>query len=124
MSAAEFAIFELTRTRAEVEFLSRQIGSALGTCHDLQMKSDDGSPIVEHLKDAYAMTSDQNEDGGSSDRYFVNHDGDVGAYLIATCWNCLTAHHAIQDRKLARKQYGIAKRRIALMGTNMMKEEK
>ena len=123
MSAAETAILQLAQTRAAVAAASLRIGEALAACNYQQEHDNPDGTFVDHLKDAYHMTADENEDGGSSERYFVNHEGDAGAYLSGVCPNCRKAHDAIQDRKLARKQYGIAKRRVSLMGTTMLKRK-
>ena len=77
---------------------------------------------ADHLKDAYAMTHDEDDDGDPV-VYHENHDGDAGAYLSTVCPHCRAAHDAIQERKLAKKQYGIAKRRISLMGSTMVKKQ-
>lgn len=120
MSAAELAILELAKTRAAVESLSRSIGDSLGACFDAQVAINENATIVHHLEDAYKMTRDS--DGyGTTEVYFDNHDGDAGAYLAAICPYCLAAHNAIQERKLARKQHGIAKRRVSVMGSRMLK---
>ena len=115
MNAAELAILQLAQTRAAVETLSHQIGEALGGCEAQQLRETSQNTAA-HLKDAYAILRD--DDG---DAYYVNHDGDAGAYLSTVCPHCRDAHDAIQERKLAKKQYGIAKRRVSLMGTRMLK---
>lgn len=120
MSVAELAIFELARTRSIVESLSRSIGDSLGACFDAQVAINKNATIVHHLEDAYKMTYGEAE-WGDERVFFDHHDGDAGAYLAAICHHCLAAHNAIQDRKLARKQYGIAKRRVSVMGSRMLK---
>lgn len=123
MSKYAQAILQLAQTRADVEACSSRIRTALDGC-DMQQQRNNGDRdfvVADHLKDAYHMTSDENEDGGSSERYFVNHEGDAGAYLSSVCGYCRKAHDAIQDRKAARKEYGIAKRRVSLMGSAMLK---
>ena len=121
MSPAELAILQLAQTRAAFEALSRRIGDALGACEAQQLRETSNNS-ADHLKDAYAITRESSEFGGT-DFYFDNHDGDAGEYLSGICPHCRAAHDAIQDRKLARKQYGIAKRRVSLMGSTMLKAE-
>lgn len=118
MNAAEMAILQLAQTRAAVKSLSARIGDALGACHSRQMSQDLDNKFEDHLKDAYSILWD--DDG---DAYFEHHDGDAGAYLSTVCPHCLAAHNAIQDRKLAKKQYGIAKRRVSVMGSTMVKNQ-
>lgn len=119
MNKFALAILQLAQTRADVETCSHRIGEALGDCEAQQLR-DNSENAADHLKDAYAMARDYDE-FDEPDAYFVNHDGDVRAYLSGICLHCLKAHDAVQDRKQARKQYGIAKRRIATMGTAMLK---
>lgn len=120
MSAAEMAILQLAQARAAVEALSCRIGDALKSCNDQQVNDaqDCNTILVHHLENAYAILRD--DDG---DAYFEHHDGDAGAYLSTVCPHCRAAHDAIQERKLAKKQYGIAKRRISLMGSTMIKNK-
>lgn len=123
MNKFELAILQLAQTRAAVEACSHRIGEALGDCEAQQLRENPESS-ASHLKDAYAMASDEDvEYGGPLERYFVNHDGDAGAYLSSICPHCRKAHDAIQERKLARKQYGIAKRRVSVMGSAMLKAQ-
>ena len=122
MSAAEMAILQLAQARALVGALSRRIGDALGACHSQQTNQAFSDDFVDHLKNAYSMTRDEDQ-WGQPVTYFENHDGDAGAYLSTVCPHCRAAHDAIQERKLAKKQYGIAKRRISLMGSTMVKKQ-
>jgi len=124
MSAAESAILRLAQARAVVAGLSRKIGKALQACSDQQCAKDPECVSVNHLKAAYAITREKGGEGYPAEVYFDNHDGDAGAYLAEICPYCHAAHEAIQERKLARKQHGIAKRRISVMGSTMLKQVK
>lgn len=122
MNKFELAILQLAKTKAAVKSLSHKIGDALGACDAQQEYNNPDGKFVAHLKDAYAITRESSEFGGT-DVYFDHHDGDAADYLSSVCAHCRKAHDAIQERKLARKQYGIAKRRISLMGSWMLKEK-
>ena len=116
-AAAQFALKEIKTA----------IGNHLDACrnHAIRMwqAENPGRPIYEapaqqwenspHLHDAYAMERDPYNHGG---HYYINHDDDVESYLAETCEHCLKAHLAIQARKEARKRFGLAKRRITVMG--------
>lgn len=66
-----------------------------------------------HLQAGYAMEADPYNHGG---HYYINHDDDVEGYLAETCDHCLKAHQAIQSKKAAKARFGIAKRRISVLG--------
>ena len=104
------ACAEYAKWQPEIDRLTGAIGAALECCMSIR---DDGKSA--HLKDAYCVLY-----GDDEKIYHVNHDGDVSAYLAGVCPHCLEAHKAIKDRQDARKQYGIAKRRISQLGRGLL----
>jgi hypothetical protein len=110
------AVVDYYLSQQEVKRLSQAIGSALADCYETQCPPGSDTKIVEHLKDAYTLDCD-NEDYGR--RYLTN--GDPALYLAETCPHCLAAHNLIQDRKAARKRFGIAKRRVSMLGRSLSK---
>lgn len=121
------ACVEYVAAKDEIKRLGKAIGAALEACTsaraDALFKSgnfrarfsaeakahDDGT----HLKTAYSMAQDPDSYYGV---FYEHHDGDVEEYLRGVCLHCLKAHQLIQERKAARKRFGIAKRRISMLG--------
>lgn len=121
MEKYKTACIEYARARAAVGTASKKIGDALAACADDQYDKLDPdcwhlSNPVEHLKMAYALSNDENG------VYHANHDGDPAEYLAGVCQHCLSAHHAVQERKQARQRYGAAKRRVAFLGDRCLKD--
>lgn len=117
---------EYAAAHAEIKHIAREIGQAFAECDHVQqlawLKANPGKEIwaapqfEHHLKAAYAMDRGPSDSGYGEDRYYANHDDDVEGYLAEVCPHCLAAHLAIQKRKAARKRFGIAKRRITVLG--------
>ena len=125
------ACVEYQEARQEVLRLKKAIGDALSDCLSKQVddweKAHPGKEAwelpgalkqVDHLKEAYEITRDPEE---YFRPYYENHDGDPAKYLADLCPHCLKAHQLIQDRKEARKRFGIAKRRISTLGSHAKK---
>lgn len=121
------ACVEYVAAKDEIKRLGKAIGAAREDCQTAQAAQylrehpekgifDATSAVkVDHLSLAYEMTADpEGYDFGSM--YFVHHDGDVEEYLRGVCLHCLKAHQLVQSRKEARKRFGIAKRRISMLG--------
>jgi hypothetical protein len=108
----KLACIEYAKWQRETKRLTRKLSEAFADCP--ASKRGDGKS--EHLLSAYAVVYE--EDGHSWRRavQFENHDGDVDGYLAEVCPACHRAHLIIQERKVAKKQFGIAKRRISLLG--------
>lgn len=104
------ACAEYAKWQPEIDRLTTAIGAALEGCRNIR---DDGKS--QHLKDAYEVLY-----GDDEKMYHVNHDGDVSAYLAGICPHCLDAHIQIKARREARRQYGIAKRRISQLGRGVL----
>lgn len=118
------ALAELGRANAEVEKLTGCLVKSLQAMQDAQTNGDPEAPWTDWLAEGYRMTFEEME-GPWDDaprRYFVNHDGDVAAYLIQHCHFALNAHLVIQERKEARKRRAIARRRITLMARHLAKD--
>ncbi|WDZ97944.1 hypothetical protein Herbaro_09240 [Herbaspirillum sp. WKF16] len=117
------ACVEYFAAQAEVKATRKAIGEHLEACRSKAVAdwkaenpgSFEFAPAEQwqkspHLADAYARGSD------GWDEYYLNHDDDVEGFLAETCQHCLQAHHAIQAKKAATKRFGVAKRRITVLG--------
>lgn len=121
----KLACIEYEAARLEIKRLSDAIGDALADCHIAQqatyLRENPEKSLhdaidavkVNHLEAAYALNPA--EDWLYSDR-LVHANGAPEEYLSEICPHCLSAHKLIQDRKDARKRFGIAKRRISALG--------
>lgn len=89
---------------SEVRRLSKSIVAAIDRC------GDNGS----HLNEAYEFDTD---DEGT--RHYLSHEDQIE--VLSACPHCLAAHNAIQERKLARKRLGIAKRAVSRAGKAALK---
>lgn len=72
-----------------------------------------------HLAKAYHRTR-EHYGHGMYDDYFTNHDDDVRGYLQEHCMHALRAHDNIEARKQARKELGIAKRRVTFLANRLL----
>lgn len=101
------ACIEYAAASKEVKRLTKAIGNQVRHCIEANENTDH-----EHLKKAYAHTWEHMEG-----KIFTHHDWDDPAdYLKETCQHCYQAHELIQQRKAARQRFGVAKRRISVMG--------
>lgn len=114
------ACVEYARLQIEITHLGREIGRALGECQGIAGKRhpveiiggnaftlfNESDPT--HLSVAYECDRDE------SGRYFMEPDEQLD--FLSACPHCLTAHHAVQARKKARKSLGAAKRTITMIG--------
>jgi hypothetical protein len=66
---------------------------------------------------AYEIRYVPSDSYDGDEKIFIHHpDLGVDAYLAEVCPHCLAAHHLVQERKAAKKLFGIAKRRISALG--------
>lgn len=103
---------DLVAATAEVKRLSRLIGESLSAC---PMARDDAEcgpkgPIT-HLSLAYASETVDTDHG-----YGGTHKEWNSQHLLDHCPHCLAAHNAIQERKVARKCLGAARRAVTMIG--------
>ena len=112
MDRYQQAILEHHQAAAQVLGLSNAIGAALEASFAAQTK-DDGT-YINYLERAYKI---DHEDDGQA--YFANHDGDPATYLAEHCPHALRAHELVQERKLAKKRRGMARRRITILGKEL-----
>jgi len=106
------ACIEYADASKEVKRLTKAIGYQRLRCIEANNNTDQ-----EHLKKAYAFTWVHSGWDMHGERIFVNHDYDDPAdYLKETCRHCYQAHELIQQRKAARQGFGVAKRRVVVMG--------
>lgn len=113
------ACIEYAAAGAEVRRLGKLIGEHCTACYEAQCGTHPegpASPPIDHLELAYAMENAPCDSGHGYQRIHSNHDDDVEGYLAELCPHCLAAHKAIEQRKEVRKRFGIAKRRISILG--------
>ncbi|MES2262139.1 MAG: hypothetical protein V4724_26765 [Pseudomonadota bacterium] len=101
----------LFSAKAEVDRLSRRIGESLNACPMMQdIEYGPNGPIT-HLSLAYAAEDVENDHGwGGTHKEWNNQ------HLLDDCPHCLAAHNAIQERKLAKKRLGVARRAVTMIG--------
>ncbi|QNH21202.1 hypothetical protein HEP73_02114 [Xanthomonas sp. GW] len=120
------ACIEYDRAARQVRELSKRIGEALNRCDitGLAQESDypgpdtmklwDGSRVKTHLWQAYHETTDADYPY-PPERRLVEHEQEE--FLTeADCPHCLEAWRLVQERKIARKAFGSAKRAIRQIG--------
>lgn len=119
MTAEEKALaacVDYAKAKADIKRLSDEIGRHLGACHDAhveQYKDSRFPPAYRsHLEEAYAFEVNEDAYGGVRDYLSEAEQTEV----LSACPHCKAAHDAIQARKEAKKRFGIAKRRITLIG--------
>lgn len=116
---------EYEQAAQRVSTLTKQIGAALQACSitGLAHESDfpgpdtmqlwDGDKVKHHLWQAYHETTD-------SDCYHEERRLNLGEQeeflRDADCEHCLRAWHLIEERKVARKAFGAAKRAVRSVG--------
>ncbi len=120
MTPLEYAVMAMIEAKDVVDGLSRQIGEAISESWSAQYK-----PCGPEPKDWLKLAYEQNyESDGNYGRqyYYVNHEDDIEGFLAEKCQHALKAHLLIQERKEARKALAVARRRVAVMGRNLLKK--
>lgn len=102
---------ELFSAKAEVDRISCVIGESLNACPLMKDPIDFGpkGPIT-HLTMAYAAEDVEN------DNWPGTHKEWNSQHLLDDCPHCMAAHRAIQERKIARRRLGIARRAVTMIG--------
>lgn len=121
MTTLEEAVIALVQAQNEVRRLGKAIGDAMNDSYAAQTQN--GGEYTNWLELAYKWEVVPADTGWGEDRAYVNHDGDVEAYLAEHDPHALRAHRLIQERKEARKQLGIDRRRISVMGKTLIEEQ-
>lgn len=121
MTSLETAVIELVRAQDEVRRLGKEIGEALCKSEEAQGQVPFGGKSVNWLKMAYERDSEYCHNTYSREYWYVNHDDDIEGYLAEHCEHALRAHLLILERKEARRRVGMVRRRISLMGRNLIK---
>lgn len=105
---------DLVATKTEVESLGHLIGDALGRCftdwYKAQPEWSNPTGHEPHLKAAYAPIIYEFEDET------CYRDEAAIVAMLADCPHCLAAHKAIQERKVARRKLGAARRAVTIIG--------
>ena len=111
---------EVVAAKADVARTSRLIGEALSACHEAWLKERSGSISFDynsyesHLARAYAAEEVESDyDYGTHKEWLSEADK---LEIFAECPHCMAAHNAVQQRKLARKRLGLARRAVTLIG--------
>lgn len=113
---AEQALIAYAKARNDVARLSKLIGEALLYSFESQPKGED----IDWLANAYEMQQGPADHGHGWVKTYTHHDNDVEGYLGEHCQHALRAHLLIQERKQARKQLGIAKRRLTVIANGLL----
>lgn len=121
MTTLEQALIDFVRAKDEVRRITLEIRDWLGSRRQITISEvfyeDTRKEPAEWLKEAYEMEFD------GYDQYYANHDDDIEGFLAENCIRALNAHHLIQERKEARKRLAVTRRRISLLGRNLLKKQ-
>jgi hypothetical protein len=112
------ACVEYEKQRAAIVSISKDLQHKRAECWAAQGFGDpfsENSNYIDHLAMAYEMEYTPSDSGYGDEKTFVHHDDDVVGYLEEACPHCLAAHYLVQERKAAKKLFGIAKRRISAL---------
>lgn len=113
------AVRAYSSANREIKRLNRVIGDALGECFTSHVmahggfESDNLPSWESHLQRAYGHDIGDEESGEPRRIY---KSAKAQAAILAECQFCMKAHNAIQQRKLARQKFGVAKRQITSLG--------
>lgn len=129
MDKYQTAIVQMVLAQDKLKRQTKEISEALQASYEEQTKDQVFSAFlqkehayIDYLARAYEMETDEESSRyGFVERYYPYHDGDVEAYLAEHDKHALQAHKIIQERKKTKKELGIAKRRVALLGRNLLK---
>lgn len=122
------AVKAVAVTRAEVERLTKAIGSALEMCPGVsgglvfvyepgKVPQQADPNDITHLKNAYTPEVRDSEFGG----YDYMDDDEIHDYLEEACQHCLQAHQLVKQRRIARQQHGRAKATVTKIGRQLVK---
>ena len=110
----EELLISLAKNRINYERLNRLIGEEISASISAQNYTGGSNIPVDYLELAYEWKRCDEDNF-----YYQHHDGDIEAYLSSKCQHALNAHRLIQERKEARKQYGIAKARVTRLSNRL-----
>lgn len=105
------ALIAFSRANARVKDLGNRIGDALS---ESSVRATNLGLPGNWLSLAYERT-----EGPGGEVLYLNHGGDIEHYLGERCMYALLAHQLIQERKAARKELGIAKRRVNMIANKL-----
>lgn len=105
---------EYDRLTERIKDLTTSIGHALDGCRlAAEGKVDEKGRTITHLTEAYA-SFDVADEWSDKDRGY--HDEATQLEILSVCSSCGIAHKHVQERKAARKAFGIVKRQIRMIG--------
>lgn len=106
---------ELVAAAGEVKRISKVIGDSLSACPMMKdpVEFNDRGPAT-HLSQAYASENVENDSGHGMHKEWMEPSDALK--IISACPHCLAAHKAIQERKVARRRLGAARRAVTMIG--------
>jgi hypothetical protein len=128
MGKVELALVELARLNKQIKYINSLISEQI--LLSMENEPPNASALSGHKCDgksywlymAYWLSMDGDGPYSQRDYYYENHEGDVEGYLAEHCQHALKAHLLIQERKVIRKQLGIAKRRVTFFANRLLAE--
>ncbi|WP_368655444.1 hypothetical protein ABRY94_11975 [Castellaniella ginsengisoli] len=121
MTPLEQAVIALVQAQDEVKRLGKEIGAAICRSEEAQGEMIYPKEPTNWLKLAYQREREAADNGYGWEYYYVNHDDDIEGYLAEHSPHALQAHLLIQQRREARRVVGAARRRVSLIGRNLVK---
>lgn len=106
---------ELAAATGEVKRISKVIGDNLSACPMMKdpIEFNERGPAT-HLSQAYASENVENDSGYGMHKEWMEPSDALE--IISACPHCLAAHNAIQERKVARRRLGAARRAVTMIG--------
>lgn len=101
------------RAKNEIKRLTELIGTSLSACFFEHQREHPNTEYVSHLQQAYEFDVDE-----YVGRTYLDEADQLE--LLSDCPHCLAAHHAIQERKKAKKSLGAARRTITMIGKSAL----
>lgn len=111
------ACADYARLTREISSLKTALGDHLGKCTGVRTPELGDST---HLSVAYRPEVVESDSHYEDAHNVFMTDAEIRAYL-AVCPHCLSAHEAIQARKVARRSLGATKRIIGMLGKKAAK---
>jgi Zn finger protein HypA/HybF involved in hydrogenase expression len=112
---------EQSSANAEVRRLSKAISRALSACFEVWAKGTVSSydefayrPYTSHLEQAYAHEEVENDHWSGTHKEWLSESDKLE--ILGECQHCMAAHNAIQERKVARRRLGAARRAVTMIG--------
>lgn len=131
MDKYQFALIEYARTKRALKECNASIAHALENSYKAAEatwpKDRSGWPVIPDEwrqagdKNLWLLLAYEREHSVYEGDFYVNHDDDLEGFLAQKCQEALMAHKMIKIRKKLRKDHGIAKRRLTVLGNKLLK---